>query len=93
MIPVDEAMEVARLRFRERFAEQHIPAEVAERLSVGSLRDGIEWVVEVRLLAQPPNPDGLKSDLSGPPSTLIATIRVDSKTGRTILIEAPKLPW
>jgi hypothetical protein len=93
MVSLNEAMEIAKLQFKSYLSGKRIPDEVVERLTVGALRDGAEWVIEVRLLPRPPDLDGLKSDLCSPPSLMIATIRVDSKTGKLTLVQAPELPW
>ncbi len=89
MVKLDEAIESARLVFREYLTGRHVPDEIVARLSVGAHRDGVDWIVTVVLMSGDPTAgeQGLAADLIGPRPELVAAIRVDGQTGHAAIEE------
>ena len=95
MMNMGEAEKIAQTLFKERYADRDFSEAIAERLSVGSYRDGGQWRFEIDLLPDAPEAKvfGLLKDLEYPPAECLVTIGVDAETGEAELTELGPLPW
>ena len=84
------AESIAQKAFSEQFQDLLTGDDVRARLSLGFFKEGTSWVFKVSLLPRETDRAGLRTDLEGPPSLLIAEVLVDQETGDYRVAEHPE---
>lgn len=92
MINLDNAFEIARKEFIEYFKNRIIPNETVRRLSRSAGLENNEWLINISLLPNEGQSEGLKNDLEHQ-GKLMVTIRVNRVTGNCTLTEEPFIEW
>ena len=83
------AERLAQRAFKTRFQNMVIADDAKARLSLGSFREGRNWIFRMTLLPNENGIAGLKRDLETSRGVLIATISVDLNTGVCRVLEEP----